>query len=69
MEALIGSVFMLALGAIGVLVLYGLLGFFIVQPRTQVAVVLANLPPRSQADGIFIVFRGGVFGEVLAVEA
>lgn len=60
MQALIGSVFMLALGAIGVLVLYGLLGFFIVQPRTQVVVLrFGKYAKTIQQDGIAYSFPFG----------
>lgn len=60
MEAPIGSVFMLALGGLGVLVLYGLLGFFIVQPRTQVVVLrFGKYAKTIQQDGIAYSFPFG----------
>src|SRR3972149_2141070 len=60
MEAFIGSLMMCLLGGVGVLVLYGLLGFFVVQPRTQVVVLrFGKYSKTIQHDGISYSFPFG----------
>jgi len=60
MEALVGSMFLLVLGGLGALLLYSLLGLFIVQPRTQVVVLrFGKYVKTIQQDGIAYSFPFG----------
>jgi len=60
MEALIGSFIMCALGGVGIAILYALLGFFVVQPRTQVVVLrFGKYVKTIQQDGIAYAFPFG----------
>jgi len=60
MEALVGSFMMCLFGGVGTLLLYALLGFFVVQPRTQVVVLrFGKYSKTIEHDGIAYSFPFG----------